>query len=305
MRWYGWLLCRHNQLRGAAEPRTRQNEMLYALMSLMGQYKSGEKVRNQYSHMRHIVSHHLVTLLLTVSCAWARVAGAGETNQAPAATPLAHAQTVFLAALKDFANKPNDPAVVLNYARAGFERAEFSTNDTERSAIAVPCIQACRKVLARETNSAGIHYYLAMNLGQEARTKFLGALSIVDEMESEFKKAAALDDRFDYAGPQRNLGVLYFEAPVIGSVGSKTKARKHMERAVELVPDYPENRINLAEAYLKWRDKKPLQQEIEALEKLLPSAKTNLTGIQWESSWKNWQARWDKLNAKSKDVLNR
>ena len=45
------------------------------------------------------------------------------------------------------------------------------------------------------------HYYLAMNLGQLARTEMIGALKIVKEMENEFEIAADIDPRFDHAGP--------------------------------------------------------------------------------------------------------
>lgn len=53
--------------------------------------------------------------------------------------------------------------------------------------------------VARDPKSAAGHYYLGMNLGQLARTKLLGALKLVDEMEREFKAAVALDERFDHA----------------------------------------------------------------------------------------------------------
>ena len=65
-------------------------------------------------------------------------------------------------------------------------------------------------------------------------------------MEADFTRARELDERYDWAGPDRNLGLLYRDAPAIGSVGSRSKARRHLKRAVELAPQYPENRLNLA-----------------------------------------------------------
>ena len=65
-----------------------------------------------------------------------------------------------------------------------------------------------------------------MNLGQLARTELLGALKLVKEMEREFKTAADLDKQFDYAGPERCLGLLYRDAPGWpASIGSRRKAR--------------------------------------------------------------------------------
>lgn len=210
-----------------------------------------------------------------------------------------------MSARQRFESDPTNHVAIWEFARAGFDRAEFATNDTERAALAVLGIDACRKLIARDPKSAPGHYYLGMNLGQLARTKLLGALKLVDEMEREFKAAAALEERFDHAGPQRNLGLLYYEAPVLGSIGSRTKARKHLERAVELAPDFPENRLNLAEAYLKWRDKQPLKRELEALQKLWPAAKTNFVGADWEAAWQDWTRRERQLHENSEALLKR
>jgi hypothetical protein len=217
----------------------------------------------------------------------------------------AHAQEVFSAAQKRLQSEPTNNAAAVQFARAGFDRAEFATNDTERAAIAVHCIDACRKLIARDSNSAPAHLYLGMNLGQLAKTKLLGALKIVNEMEREFKTARALDEQFNRGGADRALGRLYFEAPTTLSIGNKTKARHHLQRAAILFPEYPENRLNLAEAYVAWQDKKGLQQELQAIEKIWPAARTNFTGIEWESSWHEWKLRKERLERKAKELMGR
>jgi tetratricopeptide (TPR) repeat protein len=233
-----------------------------------------------------------------------RAIGLSAEGTAGRTTPLARAQASFVAAQQRWENEPTNHVAAWEFARAAFDRAEFATNDTERATIAVQGIGAARKLLARAPQSAPGHYYLGKNLGQLARTKLLGALKIVDEMEEEFKQAAALDELFDYAGPHRYLGELYEQAPVIGSVGSRSKARKHLERAAQLAPDYPENRLNLAEAYLKWREKKLLQRELDALARLWPEAKTKFTTPEWEAAWAKWSRRWQKLKADAAKLLN-
>jgi tetratricopeptide (TPR) repeat protein len=221
---------------------------------------------------------------------------AADTNTAPRLQLLAQAQEVYLGAQRLFEAEPTNNLVAWQFARAAFSRGEFATNDTERAALAVQGIAACRKTLQRDPKCAPAHYYLGLNLGQLARTKLLGALPLVSEMEGGFKTARQLDELFDHAGPDRFLGQLYFQAPGWpASVGSQSKARKHLTRAVELAPDYPENRLNLAEASLKWRDKKLVQRELEALENLWPAAKTNFAGADWAAFWADWQPRYDKL----------
>ena len=122
------------------------------------------------------------------------------------------------------------------FARACFDFADFATNVTERAAIASQGIAACQELLARKTNSAPGHYYLAMNYGQLARAEApsLAAYRLVKQMEREFKAAADFDKSFDYAGPERNLGLLYRDAPGWPfSIGSRRKARDFLERAGE------------------------------------------------------------------------
>lgn len=219
-----------------------------------------------------------------------------DTNSVTRNQLLSHSQEVFATAHKAYETEPTNSVVAWKFAKAAFDRGELATNDTERAAIALQGISACRKTLQRDPKCMQAHYYLALNLGQLARTKLLGALPLVSEMESSFKKARQLDENFDYAGADRFLGQLYHQAPGWpASVGSQSKARKHLERCVELSPDYPENRISLAEASLKWRDKKLAQRELEALAKLWPAARTNFVGADWDAFWADWQPRYNKL----------
>jgi len=98
--------------------------------------------------------------------------------------------------------------------------------------------------------------------------------------------------RFDYAGPARTLGELYFQAPGWPlSVGSKHKAREWFERAAALAPEHPENLLNLAEAQLKWHQHETLEATMKKLESIWPAARTNFTGEAWERSWLDWNAR--------------
>ena len=235
-----------------------------------------------------------------VGCAFAALSLAGAEVRVTQPNPrLAAAHEGFLVDQQRIADDPTNHLAIAEFARAAFERAEFSTNDTERAALAVQGIAASRRLVASDPKSASGHYYLGLNLGQMARTKLLGALRIVDEMEREFKLARTLSERLDHAGPDRCLGLLYFEAPVIGSVGSRTKARKHLERAIELAPEFPPNRMNLAEAYLKWREKNLLKRELEALEKLWPRAKLNLP----DADWPAWSRRWLQLKTNAAGLL--
>ena len=214
-------------------------------------------------------------------------------------SPSVRVEKIYRAAQIRFQSEPNNPEAAWQFARACFDCADAATKDSERERLANEGIAASRRLLAREPKLAVAHYYLGMNLGQLAQTKLLGALKLVDEMETEFERARELDEKIDFAGPDRNLGMLYFDAPGWPtSVGSRSKAKKHMLRAVQLSPDYPENYLNLLEAYLKWGDRVGLESEAQKLPELWFEARKKLSGEAWESSWTDWQKRWENIQKK-------
>lgn len=223
---------------------------------------------------------------------------AGETNEPPVSFA-ARAHKRFIEAQTQFRSQPDHVELALKFGQTAFDWAEFASGHRQREEIALEGIEVCRSVIGREAKSAPGHYYLAMNLGQLAQTKSLGALKLVNEMEKEFQIVQDLDENFDFAGPNRNLGLLYSEAPGWPtSIGSHSKARHHLQRAVLLKPNYPENRLNLLEAYLKWGDKSGAIHEFQALKELWPGAKKEFSGEQWEASWADWDRRWEKIQAK-------
>ncbi len=207
----------------------------------------------------------------------------------------------FHRAQTQFQSHTNEPAAAWQFARACYDFADFATNNTERAALAEQGIAACRQLLAREPKSAPGHYYLGMNFGKlaDAEAPSMAAYKLVHEVEHEFKLAAELDEHFDFAGPARDLGELYFQAPGWPlSVGSKHKSREWLERAVKLAPNYPENHLNLIEARLKWNDRAGAQRELKALDALWPDAQTIFTGEAWEQSWNDWSTRRDAAHKK-------
>lgn len=221
---------------------------------------------------------------------FASVAAPAARAADPAAFAAA-AQKAYRDAQARHKHEPDNVQAAWQFARACFDLAEFAASSGERADLAQDGIAASRHALARDPNSAAAHYYLGLNLGQLARTKLLGALKIVPEMEREFLLARRLDERFDYLGPDRCLGLLYRDTPAFGSVGSRSKARQHLQRAVELASHYPENRLNLAETFLKWGDRADARRELKVLEAAWPAARSTLTGPAWAPSWADWEQR--------------
>ncbi|MCP5518667.1 MAG: hypothetical protein H7A45_15565 [Verrucomicrobiales bacterium] len=197
---------------------------------------------------------------------------------------------------KACAAAPTDPVAAWEFARATFDWAEFATAKEDRARLATEGIAAGRRAVELGPALAASHYYLAMNLGQLARTKLLGALSLVTEMEDLFIQARSLDPRFDFAGADRCLGLLYRDAPGWPvSVGNRKKARKHLEAAINLAPDYVENRLNLLEALVEWGERAEAREVRAALAGRLPLAREEFAGERWAWSWQDWDRRWESV----------
>lgn len=187
------------------------------------------------------------------------------------------------------------------FALAAFDWADAQSNDRDRAGIAQLGIDACHAALALQTNGAEAHYFLALNLGQLAQTKTLGALRIVPRIEQAFLAALASDQTIDNAGPDRGLGLLYFEAPGWPtSVGNRTKARKHLLHAVELAPLYPGNRLALAEALLEWRERSAARDQLDAIDRDWTTNRTRLAGPKWDADWRVWLSRRNSLAGRLK-----
>jgi len=191
---------------------------------------------------------------------------------------------------------PDDPRRAWEVGRACFDLAEFATNDAQRASLAREGITACEHALSLAPTSAPARYYLGMNRGQLARTMTLGALKLVDKMEQDFLTARDLDETFDEAGPDRNLGLLYLQAPGWPvSVGNQSKARAHLQRAAELAPFHPGNRLNLMEALAKWGDIESLQQQFNTWMARKQEAKQRFAGDRWYWDWQEWERRLEAL----------
>lgn len=213
-----------------------------------------------------------------------------------ASLTLQEAELAFQAAKTNLDACPKDVEAGWKFSATCFRRAEFARNNPERAKYAELGIAAAREVIRLSSNSVQGRFYLAVNLGQLARTRMLSALGMVSEMERQFLAAIAIDPKFNHASPERSLGMLYLEAPGWPtSVGSRSKARVHLQRAVELEPDYAENWLTLMEAEIGWGEKKKVQARLADIDKMLERAKPLVMGAEGEAGWKDVEARVGKL----------
>lgn len=209
-----------------------------------------------------------------------------------------HAEAAYQAA-RTAATQSNSINHLWELGRAAFDYADTVTREKTKAQIAETGIAACRTAIGLDPASAPAHYYLALCLGELAQTKTLGALRLVREIKDEFDRVRVLDNTLDHAGADRGLGLLYLEAPGWPtSIGDRKLARSHLENAVALAPNYPDNRLSLAELYLRTKDTRASATELVALTQLWPLAKSQFAGPEWTQAWLDWDNRLHLLEAR-------
>jgi hypothetical protein len=197
--------------------------------------------------------------------------------------------------------KMNNASTAVNVARAAYECADLARSNQERQHLAGLGMRVARAALTLDEDFAPAHYYLGVNLGQLARTKTLGAVKLVAEMERALIRSMKLDPGFNFAGPVRALARLYVEAPGWPvSVGNKRKSKKLMQQALELAPSYPGAHLNYIEALDKWKEGELAAERMRIYKALLPKARKEFGGEEWEDEWADWNRRWQIIEMKDK-----
>ena len=128
--------------------------------------------------------------------------------------------------------------------------ADNETNGPVRISAAKHGIALARQARELQPDRVEGHYWYALAVGLLADADRSYGLKAVGEMESALRRAIELDERYDYGGPVRVLGILLLRTPAPPvSIGSSRKGLRWLQRAAELFPDYPENLLYLAEAF--------------------------------------------------------
>ena len=109
------------------------------------------------------------------------------------------------------------------------------------------------------------NYWYAANLGSWGLCRgIMSSLKSITPMRKSMEIVLKENENFYFAGPHRVLGRLYHQAPGWPiSIGNKSKASDHLERAVKLAPTFFHNRLYLAEFYLDVGKKPKAKEHLE------------------------------------------
>jgi tetratricopeptide (TPR) repeat protein len=190
---------------------------------------------------------------------------------------------------------PDDYTAQWQAAQASEFLAENETRAELRRTSAQRGIVLARRARAVKPDGVEGCYWYALNVGELADVDRSYGLDAVGEMQTALKRAIELDERYDFAGPLRVMGILHLRTPQPpASIGSPRKGLQSLRRAVELFPDYPENYLYLAEAL---HDNGRVDEAKEALRKVLEAdtwPDQQFESEQWKAAALKLQAQLDK-----------
>ncbi len=130
-----------------------------------------------------------------------------------------------------------------------------------------------------------VSYYHALFLGMVIREKGLMALGRLKEVVKMLEVARSKPE-LDFGGPLRVSGMLYLKAPPWPQgIGDLDKSLDALQKAVEKFPEFPQNKIFLAEAFIEDEDTEKAKGLLNEVEKEL---KITLWGKDYCSIWKKY-----------------
>ncbi|HLW24341.1 MAG TPA: tetratricopeptide repeat protein [Steroidobacteraceae bacterium] len=162
------------------------------------------------------------------------------------------------------------------------ERSDRATDAHAREALAADAERDAQACLAQAPQAAPCLYGQAVALGLEARAHPTRAGQLLGEMLTTLSRAEAADPDYDQAGPARVRALVLARAPgwPLGP-GDPQAAVEAGRRAVARRPDYPPNRLALAEALSKAGDAAEARDNFERAREAARAAPAGPERDQW------------------------
>lgn len=201
---------------------------------------------------------------------------------------------LFFIAAPLFANPSWEPI------KAKVLKADINPRDRkEKTSLVKEAIQLADQCITENPAEAPCYYYRAQATGLYYEVMVFGYQKGIRHMIQDWQKSAELDPQFDHAGPYRMLGELYTDLPKY--FGTKdvrqdlNKALMYLKKAAALDPNYPTQQIDMAEVFIKNKNKNEAAEALKKAEELLPQWTQDPYYPGWQTTMRELQKRIVKL----------
>jgi tetratricopeptide (TPR) repeat protein len=168
-------------------------------------------------------------------------------------------------------SRANDYEAVWRGARACYWLSMNHPDIDQRERYALRGYSMARFAARYMSSRVEPYYYAALNTGAFCSLKhergYIPNSKWLDKAKYYGEMAGGIAPSFDYGGPHRFLGKLIVETSgtMTHELGRFEEGLEHLKKAVTLGPEYAENHLYLAEAYLENDDYGSARAEIDAV----------------------------------------
>lgn len=213
---------------------------------------------------------------------------AGETTTAPpppAVTPAElvaqadqlYAQRDDLARVREGLGKlrgaraadPNNYEAAWQAAKLNYYLGDNTTKEEERDKAFEDGVEAGRASIKLRPEKPEGHFWLAANLGGQAKVSVLSGMADTDEIRQEMETVLKLDEGYLSGSAYMALGQVYLESPRMMG-GDPKKAVELMEKGLKFGETNVLLRLRLAEAYLAVDRKADARKQLDNILKMTP-----------------------------------
>ena len=145
------------------------------------------------------------------------------------------------------AAKPEDAPALWRLGRSLVRLGERKDAKKDKLSAFERAEELCRKSVALNPKDPDAHFWLVLAMGKRGQTRgILKSLFLLGPLRREMEETIKLDPK--HGGAYHVLGEMDMQVPGFAG-GSKKRAVKHLETALELTPNYTAHYPALAEAY--------------------------------------------------------
>ena len=146
---------------------------------------------------------------------------------------------------------PKSSEIFWRLGRTYFKLGEKANSESEKTRYFLLCMEQTKKALKKNPNLANGYFFNGLCNGSLGQVQGIwSSLSKIRPFKKDMETTISLDPTVNEGGPHRALANLYSKLPYILG-GDLNRSISHFREAVRLGPQFGENYLGLAEAYIQ------------------------------------------------------
>jgi len=146
---------------------------------------------------------------------------------------------------------PESADLLWRQGRNYYQLADKSESETEKIRYFSLCLEQTSKTITRNSKLANGYFFNGLCNGKLGEAQGLwSSLGKIEPLKNDMEIAIKLDPSVNEGGPHRALGNLYLRLPFLLG-GDIDRSIDHFKEAVRLGPQFGENYLGLAKAYIQ------------------------------------------------------